>query len=283
MGIQSENICFGTLAYGLQFRVHAKILAEDFLQWHPDITFVVVTDCPEYFQFLPNIIAVKYKPSGIRSCYQDKRQVVREVLKHYPICIYMDADCRIVEPINFSDLIYDNVFFVAAYGENLDKKLSKEIHSGESGRFNGPIRRKKILTDVAVREQVGFDQVMFMNETFFVVNGQQGDAQRFLDSWDFCAAYTTARLFEFGEGASIGIALQKIHAKHFLLNKCPGWLFKDGFSDVKTKTENELERFNRLVALRRAIETDSWPQENKLTLLLAVLLRALRFYANYFK
>lgn len=282
MSIQLENICFGTLAYGLQFRIHAKILAQDFLLWHPGTRFFVVTDHPEYFQSLPNVIAVKYKPSGIRSCYHDKRQVLKEALNHYAICIYLDADCRIVEPIPFDDLIHDQVFFTAIYGENLETKLSIEIRKGDkAGRFNGPHRRKRILSAAAAGEGVNFNQVTFINETFFVVNSQHGDAQEFLTSWDFCARYTTARLFEFGEGASIGIALEKANEKHFLLNKCPSWLFKDGFSDIKTKTESQLERFCRLVALRRAIEADDWPRENRLNRLVSTLFRAIRFYVNY--
>lgn len=284
MSIRHKSICFGTLAYGFQFRLHAKILAQDLLAWHPGVEFIVVTDHPEYFRALPNVRAIKYIPSGIRHCYHDKRQVIREAINFHSACVYLDADCRIPEPINYEELFQEGVFFTATYGENLRQKLSGEIESGVNlHRSNGPVRREKILNNIARHENINFDNITFINETFFVVNSDFGDVHGFLNTWDYCAVYTTSRFFEFGEGASIGIALEKIGAKPYLFQRCPPWLFKDGYSDTKTKTPEQVAVFQRLLALRCAIECDTWPRKSKVIKMIEVVGATLRFYFNYLK
>lgn len=284
MSVRHKSICFGTLAYGFQFRLHAKILAQDLLAWHPEVEFIVLTDHPEYFCALPNVRATKYIPSGIRHCYHDKRQVIREAIKLHRGCVFLDADCRIPEPINYEELFHESVFFTAAYGENLHQKLLGEIErEGRGYKSNGPMRRKKLLKNIASHENIDFDNITFVNETFFVVDSDFGDVHGFLDAWDYCAAYTTARLFEFGEGASIGIALEKIHVKPHLFQCCPSWLFKDGYRDTKTKTSEQLVVFQRLLSLRRAIECDAWPRKSKVIKIIKVFGAALRFYFNYLK
>ncbi|WP_323813288.1 hypothetical protein [Cellvibrio sp. NN19] len=283
MSIASERICFGTLAYGLQFRVHAKLLAEDLLCWHPDIEFYVITDQPEYFRVLPNVRAIKYHPTGIRSCYHDKRQVIAAAIRHHDVCIYMDADCRIISAINFSEIMQDGIFFTAIYGENLNNKLASEIICEKNkNKLNGPMRRRKILSDIAQYKKIKFEDVIFVNEPFFVVNSNFGDVPNFLAIWDYCAAYTTARLFEFGEGASIGIALAKQKAVPCILNRNPLWLFKDVFCDVKAKPDLQLKKFQQLLALRQAISNDVWPT-SKVRKALEIMYFAIRFYLKYFK
>ena len=284
MIIRHKSVCFATLAYGIQFRLHAKILAQDLLTWHPGAEFIVVTDCPEYFHAFPNVRAIKYIPSGIRHCYHDKRQVIREAINLHNACVYLDADCRIPAPINYKELFQEGVFFTAIYGENLQQKLSGEIESGVGvHKPSGPVRRKKILSNIALHENIDFDNITFINETCFVVNSEFGDVHAFLNTWDYCAVYTTFRLFEFGEGASIGIALEKIGAKPHLFQRCPPWLFKDGYRDTKTKTAEQLVVFQRLLALRRAIECDAWPRKSKIAKMIEVVGAALRFYFKYLK
>ena len=244
----------------------------------------MVTDRPEYFSTLPNVRAIKYIPSGVRHCYHDKRQVIRAAISLYETCIYLDADCRIPEPVNYDELLPDGVFFAAIYGENLQQKLVGEIDRGINiNRLNRPVRRQKILKNAALHKNVNFDDVTFIKEVFFAVNSNFGDVQGFLEAWDYCANYTTARLFEFGEGASIGIALEKIDAKYHLLQRCPPWLFKDDYNDFKTKTTKQKEVFQHLLTLRSALECDAWSGKSKFSKVIAVAWAALRFYSNYLK
>lgn len=282
MSIRHKSLCFATLAYGFQFRIHAKILAQDLLEWHPEVQFIVVTDHPEYFSALPNVKAIKYSPSGIRHCYHDKRQVIREAISLHSTCIYLDADCRILASVNFDELCREGVFFTAMYGENLNQKLAGEIDVGVNVHSpNGAVRRKKILHTISVHENVAFENITFINEVFFVVNSNFGDVGRFLDTWDYCAGYTTARLFEFGEGASIGIALEKMGTVPQLFQRCPPWLFKDVLKDTKTKTAEQIAVFQRLLALRRALECEAWPRKSKIIKLIGLFSAAMRFYFNY--
>jgi hypothetical protein len=245
---------------------------------------IVVTDFPEYFNALPNVRAIKYRPSGIRHCYHDKRQVIREAISLHGACIYLDADCRILAAVNYEELLQEGVFFTALYGENLHQKLLGEIASGVNvHKSNGPVSRKRILNNIALHKNIAFDNVTFINEVFFVINSNFGDVYGFLDEWDYCAGYTTARLFEFGEGASIGLALEKIGAVPHIFQRCPPWLFKDVLSDAKTKTAEQVEVFQRQLVLRRALECEAWPRKSKIIKSVGIFLAAMRFYFNYLK
>lgn len=274
-----DSICIGSLALGLQYRLHAKLLAFDLLFFHPEIKLVLLTDSPDFFRDLPNVIAMKHKSTGIRFCYHDKRFVFEKAFQLYSLCLFVDADSRLVDPIDFDELLDCDAFIVAPIAELLQKKIEREALHEKSGiRFNGAFKKARIFNALSEKMGVKFDELTFVQESIFLINKTKGDYQKFLNTWDCCAIYTTGRLLEFSEGSSIGLSAKVAGGKISSINKCPAWYFKDQYTDHRWKDERQALLSKNLMLLRAAISNDDWCPSRGYVRLAALGWAAFTFY-----
>lgn len=277
MGELKKSFGFGTLALGTQYRVFAKLLAADLLKYHPNEKLYVLTDYPSSFSDYPNVVAVHHRFGGVRSCYHDKQWVVKKVLGHCHACIFLDADCRILEKINFEEIENKKSLVVSIFSESLQEKINIEenelIHNTW---LNNPKRRRLLLQKLSSKLQVGFDDVRFIQESFFCINSKYGNTQLFLDYWFLSFKYLTKHLMEFGEGASIGIATLASGGSVTSLNYIPRWFFKDLYTNNTWRTENDITTYSCLLTLRRSIEKDCKSKNIKIFEIIKYVLRYLK-------
>ena len=59
---------------------------------------MVLTDKPQAFADHANILAFKHRQQSV-GCYHDKRFVIAKGLSLFDSCIFIDADMRILAPI----------------------------------------------------------------------------------------------------------------------------------------------------------------------------------------
>jgi hypothetical protein len=216
-----------------------------------------LTDHPEFFADLKNVLPLKHQFGGVRACYHDKRHVIAAVLDRYDVCIFLDSDCRLIEAINFQEIIKAQSFILVPSARNLWEKLSGELNEKQrANAVNSAKRRVSLLQRVASELNVTLQEVTFVQEIFFVVNKQFGDHAKFLRYWDYAARYLTLRLFEFSEGSSIGICAAAAGCHVQDMANIPSWLFKDLFQDHRNKSQKQIDTCEKMAALRRSIESE---------------------------
>ncbi len=243
----------GTLALGGQYRNLAMLLAYDLYSFHSDIKFYVLTDMPEIFSDFPNVIAIKHQSSGVRSCYHDKRHVVSAVLRYEDVCLFLDADSRLIDEINFDEFIRDDTFLVAPWAVNLYKKLELELLDAKNNNLlKGFKRRKNIFLNIGKHLDIDISDTLFIKEAIFSINKHNGDYATFIKTWDFCAKYTTTRLLEASEGSSIGISAKASKCKVYSLARNPDWYFNDYYIN-HWKTNDQKNKHAKMAVLRNSI------------------------------
>ncbi|WP_412535854.1 hypothetical protein [Marinobacter sp. MIT932201] len=272
----------GTLALGLEYRVLARLLAYDLGVYHPDLVFYVLTDDPESFEGFSNVRAIKHEFSGVRACYHDKRHVVSEIFKDdVDICVFLDADSRLVYPIDFSDLIKDGFFLVATWAKNLSEKHGFKISEWD-GRwsFNNPKKEQALFDRLTMKFGIRTSEVDFVKESLFAINKNHGDYELFLKAWDYCATYSTIRLFEFSEGSSIGISAKVAGGRVYSMSKTPVWYFKDIYTNVALKTEAQRNINLLMTKLRHGIGKDCRSKSNVLVMSALFVWRYIKVYVK---
>lgn len=247
-----DGVAIGTLALGNQFVMHAILLANDLLTYHPNSKFFVLTDRPEIFSGFKNVVAISHQFAGVRRCYHDKRFVIKKMLQLSDSCLFLDADSRLLGEIDFGELLAEGAFITCLHSKNLQIKLHLDVELPEKKAR----RRSKILIDLAEKLGVDFSNVTFVQEPLLVFQSRYGDINRFFAAWDFCAAYTAMRFFEFSEGSSIGLSVEMINAKISTLGKNPHWLFKDQLEDYTYKSTHEIIMSRQLIITRHAIDAN---------------------------
>jgi len=271
------SIGFGTLALGDQYQVLAKLLGLDLARYHPDIKFFVLTDKPNAFDGCNNIVAIYHSFGGVRGCYHDKRKVVGHVLQHCESCIFLDADCRILGPINFSPLYDANSLIVSIFSESLISKLNTEIKNKPSSfGINNPARRLRLYCALAKIFCVDLHGARFVQESCFFINGKCESANRFLNNWEKSFRWLTLRLMEFGEGSAIGLSALAAGGEVKSLEYTPDWFFKDLYTNHSWRSANQINRYNELVDLRLLINSQHRKKDSHLYKYLKYLYRYFR-------
>lgn len=271
-----QSVGIGTLALGEQYRILARLLAGDLLIYNPELTLYILTDRPDVFSDFTNVVTRKHSFGGINSCYHDKKDVVRCVLEQHDACLFLDADCRLVNKIDIAELLLHKSFVVGFSVENQEKKLNYEIeHVAHSRGLNSPHRRNLLLRQLATTIGVNFSQVSFITESFFLINKKYGDHLVFLQLWDQAAKYLTLRLFEFSEGSSIGICTAAINSTASRLDKVPAWYFKDLYTNMNGKPAAEIQQHTAMKLLRWSIAQEY--KKRKLNILLRLLQMGCRY------
>lgn len=273
-----DQIAIGTLALGDEFVLNAILLANDLHTYHPDNKFFILTDKPDVFAGFDNVVAIKHNFSGVRRCYHDKRFVIEKMLQQHETCFFMDADSRLLSKIDFDELLNEKTFITTLHSKNLQEKLLSDIEM--KNRKAG--YRYKLLKSLANKICANFSKAVFVQESHLIFQSRYGDIEKFFYVWDFCAAYTTMRLFEFSEGSSIGLSAEATKAKIFSLEKNPNWLFKDLLTNYTYKNLQEIAASEQLIIVRKALEINSRKKTYLLANLPAYVIRYCKNIKLYF-
>ena len=192
--VSSSKICFGTLALGENYRALAKVLAKDIEKYAPKIPFVVLTDKPQQFANHANVLAFKHRQQSV-GCYHDKRFVIAKGLSLFDSCIFIDADMRILAPIE-QELEWQPGITAHTVWTNILKHNKNEFEI-------------KLLSRMAEKLNLNLEEISFVHECLFVVTKDSGKEQEFLKQWDRIAPYFELNGFYRGEGHTIGLAAAK--------------------------------------------------------------------------
>jgi hypothetical protein len=189
-----SKICFGTLALGENYRSLAKLLSKDIEQYSPNTPLIVLTDKPQEFTNDANVLAFKHRQQSI-GCYHDKRFVIAKGLSLFDSCIFIDADMRILAPIE-EELEWQPGITAHTVWTNILKHNKNEFEI-------------KLLSRMAEKLNLNLEEISFVHECLFVVTKDSGKEQEFLRQWDRIAPFFELNGFYRGEGHTIGLAAAK--------------------------------------------------------------------------
>lgn len=190
----TQKLCFSTLALGKNYRALALQLAKDLSQFAPNIPFLILTDKPQDFEQISNVLAFPHQQKSI-GCYHDKLFVIEKGLSLFDSCIFMDADMRILAPIT-NDLHWQPGITAKIAWHNIIKHNKNQ-------------REIKLLTRLAQKFNLSLENITFVHECLFVVTKDAGKEIDFIETWKRMADYCELNKYYRGEGHSIGLAAAK--------------------------------------------------------------------------
>lgn len=261
--MKKPDIAFGTLALGQEYRILSMLLAYDLSVFHPENKMYILTDkLSAYTDKAFNVIPIKHNFGGVRRCFHDKRYVIEKILEKHDVCIFLDADCRITSKINFSEITHDNTFILSIMMESLEKKFEIKKINASKPMLNSPKKISEIFKRLASFFDVQYADIYHISECFFVIQKQHGNYKQFLKIWDYLSKYLATRLYETGEGSSIGIASLACQSQLKQLNYIPSWLFNDEYTYFKSKDVFQKQVEMQLASLRKNIKLECRHRNN---------------------
>ncbi len=274
------DIAFGTLALGKEYRILSMFLASDLLLFHPERKLYILTDAPKTFALFPNVVPIKHAFSGVRRCFHDKRFVIEKVLDKHAICVFLDADCRITAQIDFMEIIKDDTFILSVMMENLEQKIEKKIKKSNSKIvLNTPKKINQMFSKLSQEMNVQFSEINHISEGFVVFQKHVGNKDKFLKFWNYLSVHLSIRLYESGEGSSIGLSALAANCPMKQLNYIPSWLFNDEYTYFKAKSEDQEILEKQMASMRKSINFEFNQQRNVFGLIFIIL----RYFKNLIK
>ncbi len=223
------SICFATMAVGEGYVELAKKLICDIRRYFPETPIYVLTDKPKSFAQFQNIYHVAFRRTGFWCIYHDKRKAMEAALQNHQACLFLDADCRLVDrpPIESYEELVPGVY--GAYLQTFRFRFDAEIgrYKG-SERFlkNTPKRRARLLQIFCNEFGVDFWQCKYLQEAAVLLVFQR-EHHRFFRIWEYIGVGLSTKLFEEGEGYVFGIAAEHLGLAIAAIPKIDQWLFKD--------------------------------------------------------
>lgn len=147
--------------------------------------------------------------------------------------------------------------------------------------FNSPKKISKIFKRLASFFDVQYADLYHISEGFFVIQKQHGNYKKFLKVWDYLSKYLATRLYETGEGSSIGIASLACHSPLKQLSYIPAWLFNDEYTYFKNKDPFQTQVEMQLASLRRSIKLECNHKNN--IKIFGIFQFTVRYYINIFR
>lgn len=210
---KTQNYIFSTIAIGDYYNEQALKLSMDFKFF--DQKFLVVTDQPNLYQNINNVITFKYPNK--KYSYNDKRLCFEQGLKHADCVVYCDCDSRILYEnvgetrMDFSTIISPGFHPSFSWG-NINREDGGFISSRDiNGRVKG--YGQKCL-DICSKLGFNFKDAEHWQEGFLILSKEDGKEQTFLYTWEKLAneldkfeLENNAPRLGVGEGNLIGIAV----------------------------------------------------------------------------
>lgn len=238
-----EKFCFCTLAVGERYRKHALVLAKDIQKQAPNISFLVLTDCPSDFAEYSQVIPVKHQLQSVKG-YHDKRFVIEKSLLMFDTCMYLDADVRIISSVP------TNMEWLPGITARAGCSILK--HNSRGGKVS---KAMPIIEQVAQKLEIDLEKTKWFHEFMFTVKKQSGAEIEFLKLWQ-----TISYLFELqstygGEGNVMGLAAAKVGLTIRLDSEDRFLFFKDNIEKERIKYgKSNLENNQALFKAHKEIE-----------------------------
>ncbi len=275
--VEKREICFATMAVGREYRALASLLLQDIAVYCPGHRTFVLTDEPSFLAPSSTTTAVSFTDRGYWFLYYGKLQAIRAAMAECDICIFLDADCRLIDRPPLEELLRLPHGAYGAYVQTVPYKVAGDhamfLERGGKERWlrNTPHRQLRVYTELGKGIGVDPEDCNFLHESCLIFVGKESSTQ-LLDAWDYLGRGASSRFLEWGEGYTLGLALR-------LLNLCAGqvprakeWIFKDL---LLSPDEGAQPRAHALLAQRKALAPSSSPSR------LARVVRLLRGLYRY--
>lgn len=221
-----QNFCFCTLALGREYRNLALLLVKDLENYSPGTKLIILTDRPEFFQSLSNVLAFKHLPQSCK-IYNDKRLAIAKAFSLYNSVIFTDADVRILDPIPDEINFQPGIVAYSCCG------IVK--HNTRKGKISDMLQYIKKLAGFF---DIDLDNTNFVQEYFFYVTKDEG-VEEFLNWWELMGNYLELKGCYHGEGNTIGLAATKANLPVYYDYEKKINLFKDRVSARKKRQDSQ--------------------------------------------
>ncbi|NET08790.1 MAG: hypothetical protein F6K16_29655 [Symploca sp. SIO2B6] len=226
-----SKICYTTLAIGHEYNLHAKKLADDISQLSPNIPIVILTDRPKVFTNHSSVIPIKHDIQSV-GIFHDKLCCIEKSLENFECCIFLDADCRLIENMANSRDWKPGLTVKTCWD------LSEHIHP--KGASERAVRTQKLVHEVAKELSVPINDAKFVYEAIFVVHADSQKEIEFLKTWKQIRDFFESNGIFDGEGVAMGLAAAKASLNVHHYNS--GY---DGSKDIKDVYKDKI--FYRLL------------------------------------
>ena len=202
-----KDFCFCTLTMGNKYRQLTSLLAKDIEEYSPGTTLIIFTDKPSDFSNYKNVIAYQYKRHDVAYHYE-RRFAIAKALSMFNSCIYMDGDMRICAPVPPEMKWLPGITAISCTSmiEHIKGLLEKtnppRPNQVKAFEFYQKMARKVDL-------DIEADQVIWINESLFVVTKDGGKEIEFLKLWDKLAIYADLHGYHDAPCYPIGLAAKK--------------------------------------------------------------------------
>jgi hypothetical protein len=197
--------CFCTLALGQDYCRLARQLAGDLARSAPGVIFFVVTDNASSFRGLSNVQAVQHRQRSFLGL-NDKLVVMRKALSRYQTAVFVDADMRILGPVDLDPEICEpglKCYLIRTWQwtyDTHDRSPSAPQWQKDDLRIMGLLQQA-----FDIREDAR--NIPYVTEGLFAITaGDRKDLELFLRKWNSLAEFCERNKFFRHSGFSIGLA-----------------------------------------------------------------------------
>lgn len=196
-----QNICYTTLAIGYEYNKYAQLLAKDVVRLSPNTPIVILTDRPQLFSKDLHVTAVKHNVQSV-GIFHDKLCCIEKCFENYDCCIFIDADCRLIE----------NMAISRDWKPGLTAKTHWNLHKHINPKgVLSPKRelRRELVYEIAKDIEISIEQCKFVYEAIFTIRKDNGKEKEFLKIWKQIRNYFESNGIFDGEGVAMGLAAYK--------------------------------------------------------------------------
>lgn len=219
----TNKFCFGTLAVGSRYRKHARLLASDVEKNAPHASLIILTDKPDDFKEYSNAIVFKHDLQSVVG-FHDKLFVFKKALITYDVCMFLDADIRILGSVPPDMEWLPGI--TARYGCNILENSSRK----------GQKKAVPIIKSVSQKLNIDLDKTQRFHEFMFTIKKQSGAEIEFLNLWQMLAYFFELQGVYNGSGNVMGLAARKsgLQIRFDADDRFP--FFKDNIESIRINT-----------------------------------------------
>lgn len=226
------TICFATMAVGKEYLQVAQLLASDVSLFCPGVPIFVLTNEESFAKGNSQVQIVPFRNAGYWFIYHGKIQAVRAAIAKFDICIFIDADCRLLAPPPFGALSHLPAGVYGAYAQTFEYKFTGDqamfLERGGTERLlrNTPRRRRDVYKAIGKPLGINTPDCKFLHEACLVFVKDER-TPNLLNAWEYLGKASSARLLEWGEGCTLGMSADLVRANVGVVPDLSSWLFKD--------------------------------------------------------
>ncbi len=194
----NKKFCFCTLAISQRYCLLARELAVSLEQYAPRKMLIVYTDLPNKFENCSNVLAFKHYQKGIHSCMNDKRFVIEKALSMFDAAIFLDADSKIVAPIDHNMTIQPGIT-IPRINNILECKVNQR------NKY-----RAEVTQEIADKLDINLKVTNLILGNIFSISKEEGKEIEFIKIWDKIGRYFELKNLHYAEENAMGLATAKV-------------------------------------------------------------------------